>query len=386
MNKRVVVAMSGGVDSSLAAALLVEQGYDVVGVMMRLWSEVSEGVASANKCCSLDAVDDARRVADRLGIPFYLINVEQPFKQRVVDFTVASYLSGETPNPCVQCNRHIRFDYLYNYALSLGADYLATGHYARVRLVEGNEGNKENKENYLPGDTQYTRRNTQYQLLTGVDPAKDQSYVLHVLTQDKLARVLFPVGEYAKPEVRRMAAERGLSVAIRHDSQDLCFLADGDYRRFLRDWSPEGAIRPGQMVDSSGKVLGEHAGLPYYTVGQRKGLGIAASEPLFVLRLEPADNRLVVGPAAELGRNHLVASQVNWIAGRPPASVFRARVKIRYKASPAPASVEAEEDTVAVHFDAPLRDITPGQAAVFYDGDVCLGGGLIRPRVNSPAI
>ncbi len=216
--KRVVVAMSGGVDSSLAAALLVEQGYEVAGVMMRLWSEVSEGVASANKCCSLDAVDDARRVADQLGIPFYLINVEQPFKQRVVDFTIDRYLAGETPNPCVQCNRHIRFDYLYNYALSLGADFLATGHYARVRASE--EGTQypvsirpfsDNEFDSRPFTDNCSLFTGHWSLLTGVDAAKDQSYVLHILTQEKLARVLFPVGEYAKPEVRRMAAERGLA-------------------------------------------------------------------------------------------------------------------------------------------------------------------------------
>ena len=389
MSKRVVVAMSGGVDSSLAAALLVEQGYDVTGVMMRLWSEVSEGVASANKCCSLDAVDDARRVADQLGIPFYLINVEQPFKQRVVDFTIASYLAGETPNPCIQCNRHIRFDYLYNYALSLGADFLATGHYARVR-AGGHRlsviGNQSNHSINPPIADHRSPITDHYSLLTGIDPAKDQSYVLHVLTQEKLAHVLFPVGEYAKPEVRRMAAERGLPVASRHDSQDLCFLADGDYRRFLRDWSPEGAIESGPIVDSAGKVLGQHAGLPFYTVGQRKGLGIAAPEPLFVLRLEPAGNRLVVGPASELGRDRLLAHDVNWIAGRPAASAFRAQVKIRYKATPAPATVQVEGAAIAVHFDAPLRDITPGQAAVFYDGEVCLGGGLIQRSVNSLAI
>ena len=394
-NKHVVVAMSGGVDSSLAAALLVEQGYEVTGVMMRLWSEVSEGVASANKCCSLHAVDDARRVADQLDIPFYLINVEQPFKQRVVDFTVDSYLAGETPNPCVQCNRHIRFDYLYNYALSLGADCLATGHYTRVRgagesdrySVIGNQLSDytlqspitDHRSPILGTGEPGSPITDHWSLLTGIDAAKDQSYVLHVLTQEKLARVLFPVGEYAKPEVRRMAAQRGLPVASRHDSQDLCFLADGDYRRFLRDWSPEGSIEPGPMVNSSGKVLGEHAGLPFYTVGQRKGLGIAASEPLFVLRLEPAGNRLVVGPAGELGRRELVARDVNWIAAQPPAPTFRAQVKIRYKATPAPATVKVDgDDGVTVHFDAPLRDITPGQAAVFYDGEVCLGGGLIQ--------
>ena len=212
--------MSGGVDSSLAAALLKEQGYEVIGVMMRLWAEVSTGVGSSNKCCSIEAVSDARRVADLLDIPFYLINVEQPFKARVVDFTVDRYLAGETPNPCIQCNRHIRFDYLYNYAMSLGANYLATGHYARVRQQ-------------VSGIDKSAR--SDHVLLMGVDQEKDQSYVLHVLTQQHLAHVLFPVGDLAKPVVRQMAAERGLPVAGRHDSQDLCFLADGDYRRFLRD-------------------------------------------------------------------------------------------------------------------------------------------------------
>ncbi len=381
--------MSGGVDSSLAAALLAEQGYEVTGVMMRLWSEVAAGVESSNKCCSLEAVDDARRVADLLGIPFYLINVEQPFKQRVVDFTVASYLAGETPNPCVQCNRHIRFDYLFNYAMSLGADYLATGHYARVRRPDGNQSLVISPQSPRHPSVQPP---SHHSLLTGLDPAKDQSYVLHVLTQETLARVLFPVGEYSKPHVRQMAAERGLPVASRHDSQDLCFLADGDYRRFLRDWTPQGAIEPGPIVDSGGRVLGRHNGLPFYTVGQRKGLGalataprsgavagVAAPEPLFVLRLEPASNTLVVGPAAELGRDHLTAHSVNWIAGQPPAGPFEVQVKIRYKARPAVATVAPLSDgRVDVRLAQPLRDITRGQAAVFYQGEVCLGGGLIE--------
>lgn len=379
--------MSGGVDSSLAAALLAEQGHQVTGVMMRLWSEVAAGVASSNKCCSLEAVDDARRVADLLDIPFYLINVEQPFKQRVVDFTVASYLAGETPNPCVQCNRHIRFDYLLNYAVSLGADFLATGHYARVRCravdseqYSVNSVAADPADSPRPALTDNGSPITDHcSLLTGLDPDKDQSYVLHVLTQEKLARVLFPVGEYTKPQVRAMAAARGLPVASRHDSQDLCFLSDGDYRRFLRDWTPPGAIEPGPMVDSSGRVLGQHSGLPFYTVGQRKGLGIAAAEPLFVLRLEPASNALVVGPAAELGRDHLTAHSVNWIAGQPPAGPVEAQVKIRYRARPAPAIVTPLPDQrVAVHFAEPLRDITRGQAAVIYQGESCLGGGLIE--------
>jgi tRNA-specific 2-thiouridylase len=358
---RVVVAMSGGVDSSLAAALLVEQGAEVVGVMLRLWSETAAGVGSTNKCCSLEAVDDARRVADHLGIPFYLVNVERPFKKEVVDFTVAGYLAGETPNPCVQCNRTIRFGYLFNYAQSLGASYLATGHYARVRRQIATAGQ------------------AQYLLLRGIDAAKDQSYVLHVLTQHHLARVLFPVGELTKAEVRQMAVQRGLPVAGRHDSQDLCFVADGDYRRFLQDWAPAGAIQPGPIVDDSGRVLGQHLGLPFYTIGQRKGLGIAAGEPLYVLALDKAHNAVVVGPAEALGRDHLTARQVNWIAGEPPRAAIPVEVKIRYRAVPAPAVVTpVAGDRVHVHLARPLRDITPGQSAVLYDGAVCLGGGIIE--------
>lgn len=394
--------MSGGVDSSLAAALLKEQGYEVIGVMMRLWAELSAGEASTNKCCSLEAVDDARRVADLLDIPFYLINVERPFKERVVDFTIAGYLAGETPNPCVRCNRHIRFDYLFHYAMSLGADYLATGHYARVRRVAIAPASPDVEavsaverlpsttappapitDHRLPVTVNRSPITGSYQLLAGLDPDKDQSYVLHVLTQRHLARVLFPVGEYTKAQVRQMAAERGLPVASRRESQDLCFLADGDYRRFLRDWAPADAIRPGLIVDSRGRVLGRHQGLPFYTIGQRKGLGIAAREPLYVLRLEPATNTVVVGPAAELGRDRLTARAVNWIAGRPPAEPIRAQVKIRYKARPAAATmIPLPDDRVEVRFDQPLRDITAGQAAVFYDGEVCLGGGLIEAEAG----
>ncbi|MEA3335511.1 MAG: tRNA 2-thiouridine(34) synthase MnmA [Chloroflexota bacterium] len=362
---RVVVAMSGGVDSSVAAALLQERGFDVTGVMMRLWSEVSTGVESSNKCCTLEAVDDARRVADQLGIDFYLINVEQLFKQMVVDYTIDRYLAGETPNPCIQCNRHIRFDYLFNYAMGLGADYLATGHYARVRRRGSPEAEADGQG--------------RYELLMGVDRDKDQSYVLHVLTQHHLERVLFPAGDYTKTQVRQLAAERGLPVASRHDSQDLCFLADGDYRRFLRDWSPPGSIEPGPIVDSGGKQLGMHRGLAFFTIGQRKGLGIAAGEPLFVLRLEPSKNRVVVGRVEELGRSELIADQVNWIKGTPPNGPFRAAVKIRYRARLAPALVSPlPGNGAAVEFEEKLRDITPGQGAVFFQGEVCLGGGIIR--------
>jgi len=352
----VVVAMSGGVDSSVAAALLVEQGYNCIGVMMRLWAETGAGEGSTNKCCSLESVNDARRVADQLGIPFYLINVEQPFKQNVVDLFIDGYSAGLTPNPCLACNRHIRFDYLLNYARRLGADYLATGHYARLRRQ--------------PDGTVH--------LLAGVDAGKDQSYVLSVMGQDELQDVLFPIGDYPKSAVRQMAAAQGLPIASKHDSMDLCFLADDDYRRFLQDWAPA-AMQPGQIVDRAGKVLGAHNGLPNYTIGQRKGLGIGGvAEPLYVLELDSTRNALVVGTLDELGQRELLATGVNWTLDTPVADGYRGQCKIRYRSTAADCTLYPQPNgDVRVLFDAPLRDITPGQGAVFYNGDHCLGGGII---------
>ena len=352
----VVVAMSGGVDSSVAAALLVEQGYRCIGVMMRLWSEVSQGEGSTNKCCSSESVEDARRVADQLGIPFYLINVEEPFKRNVVDFFIDGYSKGLTPNPCMECNRHIRFDYLLNYARGLGADYLATGHYARLQQLD--DGG--------------------VKLLKAVDHHKDQSYVLSVLGQDELRDVLFPIGDFPKPEVREMAAARGLPIASKHDSMDLCFVTDDDYRRFLRDWAAE-AMQPGPIRDRDGRLWGEHQGLPGYTIGQRKGLGISgSSEPMYVLELDQAQNTLVVGSAAELGETRLSVHTTNWTSDSAPAPGQRASCKIRYKARPLACTLHPRSDgTVDVTFDEPVRGIAPGQNAVFYDRELCLGGGTI---------
>lgn len=355
MSERVVVAMSGGVDSSLAAALLVEQGYEVVGVMLRLWAEDGAPGAAVNRCCTPEAQALARYVANLLEIPFYVLDVQAPFKTQVVDFFIQGYSSGVTPNPCLQCNRHIRFGHLLRHALALGARYLATGHYARVRQANG-----------------------RYQLLKGVDERKDQSYVLHILTQQELAHALFPVGGYAKAKVREMARERGLPVADRPESQDLCFLADGDYRRFLARHAPD-AVRPGPIMDTAGRRLGQHQGLPFYTIGQRKGLGLSGPEPLYVIATDPATNTLIVGTRAELGRDRFQVQPVNWISGEAPAAPFRCTVKIRYKASEVPATVTPLEGGYAeVITDELLYGVTPGQAAVFYDGEVVLGGGLIR--------
>lgn len=352
----VVVAMSGGVDSSVAAALLTERGYRCIGVMMRLWAEAAIAEGSGNKCCDEESVEDARRVADKLGMPFYLINVERPFKEKVVDLFIEGYSDGLTPNPCLACNRHIRFDYLLNYARRLGADYLATGHYARLQRQE--DGN--------------------VHLLRGVDIQKDQSYVLSMLGQAELRDLLFPVGEFAKEEVRRIAAARGLPIHSKHDSMDLCFVVDDDYRRFLADWAAD-AVQPGKIVDVRGNVLGRHSGLPNYTVGQRRGLGLSgATAPMYVVALEPDSNQLIVGPAEALGRSELLAKNVSWTMGAPVSAGSRIQCQIRYSGQPIDCTVYPQQcGTVRVAFSEPARGISPGQGAVFYDGPHCLGGGLI---------
>ncbi len=346
--------MSGGVDSSVSAALLKERGYNVVGMMLRLWSE--PGKENENRCCTIDAMNTARFIAGQMGIPFYAVDARKVFHERIVQAAfLDGYAQGITPHPCLQCNRHIRFGLLLQHALALGADYLATGHYARLE--------------HAPDGCIH--------LLRGVDAHKDQSYVLHVLTQEQLRHALFPIGDLPKSEVRALARRYNLPVASRPDSQDLCFLAGDDYRNFLRRHAPH-LHTPGPILDTRGEVLGTHSGLPNYTVGQRKGLGIAWREPLYVLRKDPQNNALIVGTRDELGRDELYATAVNWIEGRPPAAPIRAQVKIRYKARDAWATVTPLEGGNAhVRFDAPLRDITPGQAAVFYQGETCLGGGII---------
>jgi tRNA-specific 2-thiouridylase len=352
--EHIVVAMSGGVDSSVAAALLVEQGYQVTGVMMRLWSE--PGTESYNRCCTPDALVLARQIADQLGIPFQVVDAREVFRETVVQSFIHDYAQGLTPNPCLVCNRHVRWGFLLEQTSRFGADFLATGHYARTRLSEEDK----------------------IQLLRGLDPEKDQSYVLHGLTQAQLSRTRFPIGEYTKSQVRELAHRFGLPAAETPDSQDLCFLGGEDYRQFLLRHVPQ-VEAPGPIITQDGLKLGEHNGLAFYTIGQRKGLGIAAPYPLYVMGKDLARNVLIVGRAEELGRDELVAGQVNWIRGQPPSEAIRTEVKIRYKAHFTWATVKPLPDQRAhIKFDQSLRDITPGQAAVFYDGEVCLGGGTIE--------
>jgi tRNA-specific 2-thiouridylase len=351
--QKVVVAMSGGVDSSVAAALLKQQGYDVTGMMLRLWSE--PGKEESNRCCTPDSMAQARRVAGMLDIPFYVIDAKGVFKETVVQYFLDGYARGETPNPCLVCNRQIRWTFLLNHALALGAEFMATGHY--VRIQNGKDGKRI--------------------LLRAVDHFKDQSYVLHVLKQEQLAHALFPVGDFPKPEIRCLAADFGLPTASRADSQDLCFLAGDDYRNFLQRNAPE-MLKPGEIMTTDGRSIGQHNGLANYTIGQRKGLNVVSPVPLYVITKQAAGNTLVVGTLDELGFTELTARDVNWTSGEAPREPFHAEVKIRYSAKEAGALVSPMEgDQVSVKFDAPARDVTAGQAAVFYQGEVLLGGGII---------
>ncbi|MCI0554942.1 MAG: tRNA 2-thiouridine(34) synthase MnmA, partial [Anaerolineae bacterium] len=337
-----------------AAALLKEQGYEVIGMMLRLWSE--PGKEDSNRCCTPDSMAQARRVAAKLDIPFYVIDAKDVFRETVVQYFLDGYARGETPNPCLICNRQIRWTFLLNHALALGADYMATGHY--LRIMKDERGKSE--------------------LIRAVDLSKDQSYVLHVLTQDKLKHALFPVGDYTKPEIRAIAEKHGLPTASRKDSQDLCFLAGDDYRNFLQRNASD-MFREGDIVTTNGNVIGRHTGLVNYTIGQRKGLGIASPVPLYVITKHAVRNTLVVGTQEELGSRELTARDVNWLSGEAPRESFRAEVKIRYTAKEAEALVTPMNngEQAQVQFDAPQRDITAGQAAVFYQEDVLIGGGII---------
>ncbi len=351
--KLVVVAMSGGVDSSAAAAILKKEGYEVIGVTMRLWTEGNGGSpVTHRRCCSTEEAEDARRVCQVLDIPFYVLNFEAQFQTYVVDYFCREYLRGRTPNPCLACNKWIKFAFLLNKALTFGADYLATGHYARIE-----------------------RRDGSYVLLKGIDNAKDQSYVLYTLGQKELEHLLFPMGSYSKGEARRIARESGLPVWDKAESQEICFITNGDYHDFLSERS---LTQPGDIVDSGGRVLGRHSGIGFYTVGQRRGLRLASQRALYVLSVNPDSNRVVVGTNEQLLSSQLTADEVSYVSGEPPQSSINVTAKIRYKSPEAKAMLYPEGQQARLVFEEPQRAITPGQAVVFYSGDMVLGGGIIE--------
>jgi len=353
---KVFVAMSGGVDSSVAALLLSRASHDVVGIHLRTGVQAgSEAPGGRPRCCGAEEAVDARRVCGRLGIPFYVQNAEGEFGALIERF-VDAYARGETPNPCVACNTFIKFGALLHRARALGADAVATGHYARR-----------------------VRYGDRWAIARARDARKDQSYVLYGLCQDELARARFPLGDLDKEEVRRLAREAGLSVADKPESQEICFVPSGDYRDLVREGRPD-AFEPGEIVDENGGVLGAHGGVGGFTVGQRKGLRLAARDPLYVLQLDPAARRVVVGPRTSLGVATARVEDVRWSAIDPPRAPRAVRVSLRYRAAPVNARVEmTDSNTAQLRFDAPAWPVTPGQAAVFYDGDVVLGGGRIKP-------
>ncbi|MGE3312965.1 MAG: tRNA 2-thiouridine(34) synthase MnmA [Limisphaerales bacterium] len=359
--ERVVIGMSGGVDSSAAAALLLEQGFDVVGITLKLWPQDCVSRAE-DKCCGPQAVADARGVAHRLGIPFYLVDEAEDFQREVVQYFADEYRAGRTPNPCVMCNEKLKFGTLLRRARQLGAETVATGHYARV------------EKDAATG---------RHLLKRGRDPRKDQSYFLFSLRQDQLARTRFPLGELTKSDTREIARDSALKTADKEESMEICFVPDNDYGRFLRQAKLVSKHR-GEIVDLQGKILGHHDGIEFFTIGQRRGLGIAAPKPLYVLDLDPVRNRVVVGEESELERDSLTVERCNWIVSAEPPDEIEALVKIRYNHAGSPATIRsAPNGTATVQFHEPQRAITPGQACVFYDGDVVVGGGWISR--NKPA-
>lgn len=355
-NKKVVVGMSGGVDSSVTALLLKEKGYDVIGITMNVWQREETEKVCEKACCAVDSVNDARRVCFGLNIPFYVLNFRDVFKEVVIDNFATEYMKGRTPNPCIMCNRYIKFETLLNKALSLGASYIATGHYAIV---------------------EYNEETGRYYLKKSITDSKDQTYALYNLTQDQLRHIIMPLGEYTKEQVRELAKDNGLINANKHDSQEICFVEDNNYAKFIEEKYNYKSM-PGNFVDKNGKVLGIHKGIIHYTIGQRRGLGLALKNPMYVVSVNVEDNLVVLGEEKELLRNSLICTKVNFMPFEKLDKPIKVGSKIRYNSKPAQSIIyPLENGDVKVVFDEPVKAITPGQAVVFYDNDIVIGGGTI---------
>lgn len=359
--KTVVVGMSGGVDSSVAAYLLKEQGYNVIGVTMQIWQDdYNEQDRVGEGCCGITAVDDARRVADSIGIPHYVMNFKQEFKENVIDYFLSEYELGRTPNPCIACNRYVKWEALLKRSIEIGADYIATGHYARIEMLD----------------------NGRYAIRNSVTAKKDQTYALFNLTQEQLKRTLMPVGDYEKDEIRNIARQANLPVAGKPDSQDICFVPDGDYAGFVNSHSKNSPVC-GDFVDIYGNVIGQHKGIINYTIGQRKGLNLAMGHPVFVTEIRPETNEVVIGENEDVFSTRLRASKLNFMSVEDVKDEARVTAKIRYNHTGSMCTVKrVGEDVVECIFDEPVRAVTPGQAVVFYDGEYVLGGGIIDGKIN----
>lgn len=354
-NKKVVIGMSGGVDSSVAAYLLKKQGYDVIGVTMQIWQEDQEYEEKEGGCCSLSAVEDARRVANKIGIPFYVLNFRDSFKKDVIDYFVNEYIDGKTPNPCIVCNKKLKFGLLLDKARAIGAEYVATGHYAKI-----------------------IQENGRYQLIKSDDDRKDQTYALYNFTQDQLAHTLMPCGEYTKDKIREIAKEIGLAVHNKKDSEEICFISDNNHGLYIAKAEPD-KVKQGNFVDKNGNILGRHKGIVYYTIGQRKGLGLALGRPVFVTDIRPETNEVVIGSEEDIFKNELIAKDTNFISIEKLEKPMSVQAKIRYSAKPAEAIIyPLENGRIKVVFNDKQRAITMGQSVVFYDGLKVVGGGVIE--------